>query len=93
VGPIVTVAAALELARRRLADAPSFAIYSSCVAQLEYLCSALSQKSPVDLAKLRSIMVGHYGAREFEEADPEFARALMDAQAIASKMARGLKLA
>lgn len=88
--PTVTVAAALDLARRRLAEAPSFAIYSSCVTQLEYLLAALQQHIPIDRPRLRQIIVGHYGAREFEASDPEFADALMEAQAIASKMAKGL---
>jgi Tsi6 len=90
--PIATVRAALSLARTRHAEIPSFSIYASCVAQLEFLLATLMKEVPVDRARLRTIMVGHYGVREFEEADPEFSRALVDAQWIASQMGEGLKL-
>jgi len=83
---------ALGLARVRLNEAPSFPIYISCVAQLEYLLSVLNGESPIDRPKLRTIMIGHYGLREFEETDPDFSTVLKDAQLIASKMANGLKV-
>lgn len=86
------VSDALSLARIRLNEIPSFSIYISCVAQLEYLLSMLNGEIPVDRSKLRTIMIGHYGLREFEETDPEFATALKDAQLIASRMADGLKV-
>jgi hypothetical protein len=86
-----TVEVALNLARRRLTEVPSFATYSSIVTQLEYLAAVLDGKEQ-DRAKLKDIMIGHYGAREFEESDPELARALKDAQLVATKMAKGLKV-
>lgn len=86
------VANALELARIRLGEIPTFPIYVSCVAQLDYLQSVLDGKTPIDRGALRSIIVGHYGIREFEETDPEFSEALKNAQLIASRMADGLKV-
>jgi len=86
-----TIARALDLARQRLKDAPTFDIYQSIVSQLEYL-ESLQNGTETDRSKLKKIIVGHYGVREFEESDPEFADALTDAQAIASKMAKGLKV-
>lgn len=83
---------ALDLARVRLSEAPSFSIYASCVAQLEYLLSVLNGELPIDRKKLRTIMVGHYGLREFDDTDPDFAKVLKDAQLIASNMADGLKV-
>lgn len=83
---------ALVLAKVRLSEMPSFSIYVSCVAQLEYLLSVLNGEISVDRPKLRTIMLGHYGLREFEETDPELATALKDAQLIASRMADGLKV-
>ena len=56
------------------------------------MLSVLNKEIQVDPPKLRSIIIGHYGAREFEESDPELARALMDAQVIASTLAKGLKI-
>jgi hypothetical protein len=86
-----TIAKALNLARERLKAAPTFDIYQSIVSQLEYL-DALLNGSETDRSKLKKIIIGHYGVREFEESDPEFADALTDAQAIASRMAKGLKV-
>jgi hypothetical protein len=81
---------ALNLARSRLRDAPTFEIYVSIVAQLEYLRSVI--KGDVrDRSKLKDIIVGHFAVREIEECDPEFAQALMAAQFIASQAAKGLK--
>lgn len=86
-----TITRALDLARERLKAAPAFDIYQSIVLQLEYL-EALLNGTETDRSKLKKIIVGHYGVREFEESDHEFADALTDAQAIASKMAKGLKV-
>jgi hypothetical protein len=88
---LITVNDALDIAKARLAEVPSFSLYSSIVAQLEYLSAVVSGVEK-DRSRLKEIVIGHYGAREFEESDPEFARALKDAQLIASKMAKGLKV-
>jgi hypothetical protein len=88
---LATINVAMKLAKNRLAEVPSFAAYSSIVAQLEYLAAVLNGTEK-DRSKLKDVMVGHYGAREFEESDPELACALKDAQFIASKMAKGLKV-
>jgi hypothetical protein len=45
-----------------------------------------------DRSKMKNIIVGHYAARELEGSDPDLAEALYSVQAIASKMARGLKV-
>lgn len=74
-----------------MAEVPSFPLYSSIVSQLEYVAAVLDGTEK-DRSKLQHIVVGHYGAREFEESDPELARALKDAQLIASKMVKGLKV-
>lgn len=82
----------LELVKLRQATSPTFAIYASCAAQLEYLLDVLDGRLPRDLPKLRRILIGHYGVREFMESDPELARSLINAQTIASTMAQGLKV-
>lgn len=81
---------ALTIARNRLNTAPQFNIFSSIVSQLEYLQAVLDGNEH-DRSKLKNIIVGHYAVREFEENDPELAAALKAAQAIAFKMAKGLK--
>lgn len=89
--PIESVKKALSLAIERRNVAPSFEIFSSIVAQLEYVSMVLSGEEK-DRSRIKKIIVGHYAVREFEESDPEFADALMQVQAIVSKMLKGLKL-
>ena len=88
---IETVENALALARARLSTAPTFEIFASTVTQLEYLLSVLQGDEP-DRSRLKTIIVGHFAVREFEESDPELAELLIAAQGIASKMAKGLKV-
>jgi hypothetical protein len=82
---------ALTLARARLDDAPGFQLFVSTVAQLEYLLSVVNGAEK-DRSRLKDIIVGHFAVREFEESDPEFAKALNAAQFIASQAAKGLKI-
>lgn len=86
-----TVKVALNLARSRLAELPTYPVYSSIVTQLEYLVGVLDGTEK-NRTRLKDIMIGRYGAMEFEETDPEFARALMAAQFVATKMLEGLKV-
>lgn len=88
----IVVSEALAISKNRLSVNPSAPIYISCVSQLEYLLSVLTSASPIDRPKLRTIMIGYYGLREFEETDPELAFALKEAQLVATKMADGLKV-
>jgi len=86
------VEGALILARSRLSETPGYPLYVSCVAQLEYLLAIVSGNIATDRTKLRTLTIGHYAVREFEETDEELARALKDAYLIASKLADGLKV-
>ena len=88
---IETVEKALVLAKIRLRAAPRFEIFSSAVAQLEYLLSVL-RGNEKDRSRLKNIIVGHFAVRECEESDPDLAEALNAAQAIAFKAAKGLKV-
>jgi Tsi6 len=82
---------ALSIAKSRLAATPDFDILKSLVAQLQYLSAVLNGKE-ADRSRLKTIIVGHYAVKEFEESDPELADALVAAQAVATKMAKGLKV-
>ena len=88
---VETVNTALALARNRSSAAPSVEMFSSIVAQLEYMARVLDGRDS-DRSKLKNIIVGHYAARELEGTDPELAEALYGTQAIASKMVKGLKV-
>ena len=81
---------AVALANARLAAAPSFQVFSSTVAQMEYLLSVLRGVES-DRSRLKNIIVGHLAVREFAESDPELAEALHAAQNIASQAAKELK--
>jgi hypothetical protein len=89
--PLETVNSALAIARERLSAAPSVEMFRSIVTQLEYMTKVLSGEDS-DRSKMKNIIVGHYAARELEGSDPDLAEALYSVQAIASKMARGLKV-
>lgn len=79
------------IAKARLDSVPAYNIYQSVCSQLDYLFAVASGQEKNRL-RLRDIIVGVYGVREFEESDPELATALKDAQYIADKMAKGLKV-
>lgn len=86
-----TVNSALEIARERLSAAPTVEMLRSIVTQLEYMTKVLSGEDS-DRSKMKNVIVGHYAARELEGSDPDLAEALYRVQAIASKMAKGLKV-
>jgi hypothetical protein len=88
---IETVEKALALAYVRSSEAPGFQMFTSIVAQLEYLLSVLRGEEK-DCSRLKGIVVGHFAVREFGESDPELAEALNAAQSIAFKAAKGLKV-
>ena len=82
-------ARAIAEARRRAA--PDYDIYGSICRQLDYLIAVASGQE-CDRLRLREIIIGVYAIREFDESDPELAIALKDAQFIADRMAKGLKV-
>ncbi len=86
-----TIESALEITRKRLIVALTFELFISAETQLTYLLSLLTRQES-DRSRLKNIIVGHFAVREFEESDPELAAALLAAQNIASKMAKGLKV-
>jgi hypothetical protein len=87
--PLEKVERALNIARQRLAAQPDFYIYESIVEQLEYMERALLGDD--SKSRTKEITIGLYAAREFEMSDPELAQVLHAANAVADRMARGLK--
>lgn len=88
---LITINRAIDIAKARMVEVPEYPLYASIVTQLEYVASIL-RGDEKDRSKLKNVVVGHYGARELEETDPELSTVLKDAQLIASKMAKGLKV-
>jgi hypothetical protein len=89
--PIEAVEKALAATNLRLGAAPSFGMYQSIQSQLIYLLSILKGTEP-DRSRLKQINFGVYAAKEFEDSDPEFAKALYPAFWVAAQMAKGLKV-
>lgn len=86
-----TIESALLLAKERLTEAPSFELFKSIVAQLEYLLAVL-RGDEKDRSRLKQVIVGHFAVREFSESDPEFAKVLTASQFIAANVSKGLKV-
>lgn len=85
------VTAALVLAKMREKEAPGLEILTSTVHQLEYLLAVVTGEDN-DKSRVKEVIVGHYAVREFEESDPQLARALKAAQFVASRISKGLKI-
>jgi hypothetical protein len=82
---------AKELIKNRLQSAPEYTIFQSIDAQLNYLKDFIDG-AIIDRRKLNDINVGLYAVREFEESDPELAKALKKIQYITDKLLRGVKV-
>jgi hypothetical protein len=81
---------ALRLCLERKQVYPTVGLFDSIEKQLAYLKAVLSSEE-TDRSRLSQIIVGVYAVREFDDSDPEFAKALKKAHYIADRMARGLK--
>ena len=85
---------ALDLCNDRIKNNPNIAIpgmLESIRAQLEWLVSYFEGRNG-DRAKLRTLVFGHYAARELDEPDEVFIQALSNANYVASRTAAGLKI-
>ena len=67
------------------------AILESTRKQLEWLVAYFEGRS-TQREKLKTLVFGHYAAREMDERDDEFVQALYMAAYVADQTARGLKL-
>lgn len=82
---------ALALVRERRQRLPGFAPYGQAEAELIYLRRVV-QDPTLDRTPLHQGRLGALAVKEFEETDPELARALKDAHWIAAQLARGVKV-
>ena len=73
----------------RLSAAPEFDLFQSIDIQLDYLLQILQGFSD-NRDKLKEINVGVLAVREFEESDPDLARALKKVQYVVYKMTGGV---
>ena len=89
--PLGYVEHALEVLAERRCRFPQFDLFEKLHEQLLYLRSRLLDPR-LERAALHRISLGAIAVKEFEETDPELARALKDAHYVAVRTARGLKV-
>ncbi|KFB16840.1 hypothetical protein PGPR2_02745 [Pseudomonas aeruginosa PGPR2] len=89
--PIEYIDRALALVVDRLARYPGYEVLLSAEKQLLYLKSVLLDRS-LDRSALHRLSFGGIAGKEFEETDPELARALKDAFYVGIRTGRGLKV-
>lgn len=82
---------AIELTANRRNACPQFPVYDLLLKQLDYV-KAVLDGSETDKSRLHQLSIGAIASKEFEENDPELARALKDAYYVAIQSARGLKI-
>ena len=76
----------LRMVRERLRASPGFPVYLSVQRQLEYVQEVVTLAQSPDPAKIDSLTLGVYAAREFETSDPDFAGVLFDIHYLAARM-------
>lgn len=89
--PLAYVQKAIELTVNRRNACPQFPVYDLLLKQLDYV-KAVFDGSETDKSRLHQLSIGAIASKEFEENDPELARALKDAYYVAIQSARGLKI-
>ncbi|KGD90183.1 hypothetical protein JL37_19665 [Achromobacter sp. RTa] len=89
--PIEYIDRALVLAVERLARYPGYQVLLSAERQLQYVKAVLLDRS-LDRAPLHRLTLGSIAVKEFDETDPELARALKDAHYVGMRTAGGLKV-
>lgn len=89
--PLGYVEKAIAVTIDRQNHCPQFTVYALLLKQLEYV-KAVFEGTQEDKSKLHQLSIGAIASKEFEENDPELARALKDAYYVAIQSARGLKI-
>ncbi len=89
--PLGYVEKAIQLTMERRNGCPQFPVYDSLLRRLEYV-KAVFEGVEKDKSKLHHLSIGAIASKEFEETDPELAKALGDAHYVAIQSARGLKI-
>lgn len=81
---------AIDLTRERIKRNLSFPVYAIVINQLLYI-KAVFDGIAKDRSRLHELSIGALAAKEFEDADYELVRALMDGYYIANQSSNGLK--
>jgi hypothetical protein len=89
--PIDYIDHALALVAKRALVLPGYEVFDLLQKQLQYVRAILLDRS-LDRSGLHQISIGAIAVKEFDETDPELARALKDAHYVAVQTGRGLKV-
>jgi hypothetical protein len=89
--PLDFVQKAIDLTINRHNACPQLPVYDLLLQQLTYV-KAVFEDTEKDKSRLHHLSIGAIASKEFEENDPELARALKDAFYVAIQSARGLKI-
>lgn len=82
---------AIAITLQREASCPAFPLYASSLIQLDFIRNILLGVEK-DKSRLHKLTIGAWAGKEFEETDPELARALGTAYYIGIQIGRGLKI-
>jgi hypothetical protein len=89
--PLGYVEKAIAVTLDRRNSCPQFPVYDLLLPQLNYI-KAVFEGVEKDKSRLHHLTVGSIASKEFEENDPDLARALKDAYYVAIQSGRGLKI-
>jgi len=89
--PLEYIDRALALVAQRALALPGHDVFQHLAQQLQYVRAVLLDRG-LDRSRLHQITIGSMAVKEFDETDPELARALKDAHYVAVQTGRGLKI-
>ncbi|TBU92771.1 immunity protein Tsi6 family protein [Phytopseudomonas dryadis] len=89
--PIEYIDRALALTADRLSRYPGYEVLLFAQKQLQYMRSVLLDRS-LDRSALHQLTLGSIAVKEFDETDPDLARALKDAYYVGVRVSRGLRV-
>lgn len=89
--PLEYIDRALALVAQRALALPGHDVFQHLTQQLQYVRAVLLDRG-LDRSRLHQITIGSVAVKEFDETDPELARALKDAHHVAVQTGRRLKI-
>ncbi|MDH0772438.1 immunity protein Tsi6 family protein [Delftia tsuruhatensis] len=89
--PLEYIDRALALVAQRALALPGHDVFQHLTQQLQYVRAVLLDRG-LDRSRLHQITIGSMAVKEFDETDPELARALKHAHYVAVQTGRGLKI-
>ncbi|KLO58624.1 hypothetical protein AA671_17690 [Delftia tsuruhatensis] len=89
--PLEYIDRALALVAQRALALPGHDVFQHLTQQLQYVRAVLLDRG-LDRSRLHQITIGSVAVKEFDETDPELARALKHAHHVAVQTGRGLKI-